>query len=103
MDLGSGGMRLKYFPDISTCTQWISTDIFTGEPNRVLIRDLGGKMVYDIADLMENGSFSGSDVRICGVRFERLTDAQKDDLEKLFQHATITWRWSPANDNIFES
>ncbi len=83
-DLSAGGMRLSYSPGKTSCEQWTSTDIFTGEHNRILIADLVCEVVHDIASLMENGSFSGTDVRVCGVRFKKLTDAQKENLEKLF-------------------
>lgn len=75
---------MSYSPGKTNCDQWTSTDIYTDEPNQILIAGLVCEMVYDVASLTENDSFSGTDVRNCGVRFEGLTDAQKDNLEKLF-------------------
>jgi len=87
-DLSAGGMQLSYRPDKSTCNQWTFIDIFTGYRNQILLSGLTCKMVYDVASLIENGKFSGLDVRLCGVRFNRLTGAQQEDLRKLLENVT---------------
>ena len=87
-DLSAGGMQMSYPPDKSTCNQWTLIDIFTGERNQVLLSNLTCKMVYDVASLTENDKFSGTDVRLCGVRFNGLTDAQKENLNKILENAT---------------
>lgn len=87
-DLSAGGMQVSYRPDKSTCNQWTLVDIFTGERNQILLSSLTCKMVYDVASLIENSKFSGVDVRLCGVRFNRLTDAQKENLSNILENAT---------------
>ena len=82
-DLSVSGMQLSYPPDISTCNQWTLNDIFTTARKQALLSGLACKMVYDVASLIENGKFSGTDVRLCGVCFNRLTDAQKVTLNKM--------------------
>ena len=85
-DLGAGGMQLSYLPDKSTCNQWTFIDIFIGEPNQVLLSGLACKMVYDVVGLMENGNFSGMDVRLCGIRYNGLTDTQKEKLSNIIEN-----------------
>jgi len=87
-DLSTSGMQLSYPPDKSTCNQWTLTDIFTTERKQALLSGLACKMVYDVASLIENGKFSGTDVRLCGVRFNGLTDAQKETLNKMIADDT---------------
>ena len=82
-DLSTCGMQLSYPPDQSTCNQWTLTDIFTTARKQALLSGLACKMVYDVASLIENGKFSGTDVRLCGVRFNGLTNAQKEILNKM--------------------
>jgi c-di-GMP-binding flagellar brake protein YcgR len=82
-DLSAGGMQLGYSPESAICHQWTFIDIFTEEGGRILIADLSCKTVYDIASLAENDRYRGTDVRTCGVRFERLTADQKVRLNQL--------------------
>ncbi|WP_372683365.1 PilZ domain-containing protein [Desulfosarcina sp.] len=87
-DLSVSGLQLSYPPDQSTCNQWTLIDIFTGERERIVISGLTCEMVYDVASLAENDKFSGSNVRLCGVCFNGLTDGQKDNLNKLLSDVT---------------
>ena len=82
-DLSAGGMQLSYSPDEGIGHQWTSVDIFNGGRGQILISGLVCKTVYDVPSLMENGSFSGTDIRICGIRFDSLTDTQKQSLDIL--------------------
>lgn len=86
-DLGTGGMQLGYLPESTICHPWAFIDIFTEQGGRILIADLSCKTVYDIASLTENSSYRGTDVRICGVRFGRMTVGQKERLEQLLESA----------------
>lgn len=51
----------------------------------MVIADLACKTVYDVASLMENASYRGTDARTCGIRFDRLTIDQEVSLRKLLQ------------------
>ena len=82
-DLGAGGMQLSYSPGEAIGHQWTSVNIVTRARPQVLISGLVCKTIYDVASLMENGSFSGADIRICGIRFDSLTYAQKQSLDML--------------------
>lgn len=83
IDLSVGGMQLSYLPEKFTCNQWTLIDIMADEQNQCLITGLACEIVYDVASLMENGRFSGMDVRVCGVCFNRLTVVQKNSLDQL--------------------
>lgn len=84
-DISFGGMQLRYLPDAFTNDQCALIDIVSGEKNQVLIAGLSCNMVYDFADLMQDGSFRGMDVRRCGVRFRGLTEDQKDRLHQILE------------------
>lgn len=86
-DLSASGLQLSYPPELATCNQWTLIDILSGEPRRKMISGLTGKMVYDVASLAENDTFSGTDVRLCGIRFKGLTDAQKENLNRMLEDA----------------
>jgi hypothetical protein len=88
MDLSLEGMQLSYLPDKFTCGQWNTIDIFIDKQNHFLIAGLACEVVYDAACLMENSSFSSvMDLRICGIRFNRLTDLQREKLGHLISGA----------------
>ena len=89
IDLSIGGMKLSYSPEKFACNQWASIDIYAGKQNRLLIAGLTCEIVYDAPSLMENGSFRGIDVRTCGVRFNELTEFQKDNLSLVMACAVI--------------
>lgn len=84
-DLSGGGMQMRYAPREFSCHGWTRVNLFTTGRNPLLISALDCKAIYDIAGLMENGSYSGMDVRFCGFCFDRLTDSQKAGLEKLLE------------------
>jgi hypothetical protein len=87
-DLSASGLQLRYPPDQSACNQWSLVDIFTGKRRQIVISDLTCELVYDLASLAENDTFSGTDVRLCGIRFKRLTDVQKENLSRMLENAT---------------
>ena len=90
-DISFGGMQLRYLPGAFADGQCALFDLVSDENNPVLISCLSCNKVYDFADLMENGSFSGKDVRCCGVRFNRLTDVQKDRLHQIMEGRPAEW------------
>ena len=90
-DISFGGMQLRYLPGAFADDQCALFDLVIGENNSVLISCLSCDKIYDFADLMENGSFSGKAVRCCGLRFNGLTDAQKDRLRQIVEGRRTEW------------
>ena len=90
-DISFGGMQLRSLPDAFSDDQCAMFDIVSDEKNSVLISCISCNKIYDFADLMENGSFSGKDVRCCGVRFNGLTDVQKDRLHQIMEGRPTEW------------
>ena len=84
-DMSTKGMQIRYSPEGRVCHQWSLVDIVAADRNQVIIPDLACRPVYDIASLLEDGSFSGAYVRTCGVCFERLDDNQRLRLARLFE------------------
>ena len=90
-NISFGGMQLRYLPDAFADDQCELFDLVSGDNSPVLISCLSCHKVYDIADLMENGCFSGKDVRCCGLCFNRLTDVQKDRLHHIMEGRPTEW------------
>ena len=90
-DISFGGMQLRSLPDAFSDDQCALFDLVSDEKNPVQISCISCNKVYDFADLMENGSFSGKDVRCCGVRFNKLTDVQKDRLHQIMEGRPTEW------------
>ena len=90
-DISFGGMQVAYLTDSFVDDQCVLFDLVSDKNTTVLISCLSCDKVYDIADLMENGSFSGKDVRCCGLRFNGLTDDQKKRLHQIIKGRTSAW------------
>ncbi len=88
-DFSAGGLQLSYIPTSQAIDdQWTLVDICAGAQPPMCISGVVFETVYDITSLMENGTFSGMDVRICGVRFDSLTEAQRKRLEMLLANSS---------------
>jgi len=82
-DFSDGGLQLSYLTSLSIDHQWNLVDICTGAQPPMCVSGVVCETVYNITSLMENGTFSGMDMRISGVRFDSLTEAQRKRLEML--------------------
>ncbi len=87
-DFSAGGLQLRYFPDRAIDHQWTLVDICTGAQPPTCVSGVVCETVYDITSLMENGTFSGMDMRVSGVRFDKLTEAQRKRLEMLLANSS---------------
>lgn len=74
---------MQYISELDRSDQWTQINIISGECDPILMADVCCEVMYDIKDLMENGSFSGMDVRLCGLCFGELTQDQKKALHRL--------------------
>jgi hypothetical protein len=82
-NIGAGGMQLQYVSESDRGDQWTRIDIFAGKSDRILAAGLGCRVAYDVKSLMEGGTFSGLNVRLCGLEFMELTQVQEIFLNQL--------------------
>jgi hypothetical protein len=69
------------WPDSTVC------DLVAAGAESDLPRALACRTVYDIAELAEGRSFRGSETRRRGLRFSRLKEAQKQEVEFLIKRS----------------
>ena len=81
MDISMGGLKIECYPSAESRPDAMTIDIYTLPQERFHIAGLNCRVVYDIANLAEDSTFSGSNSRIAGLRYEKLTDEHKDKLE----------------------
>lgn len=83
MDISMGGFKIECYPYAGSKSDSITVDIYAFPEGRFHMIRVPCRVVYDIANLVEGGTFSGSHSRICGLKYEKLTTEQKDKLEYL--------------------
>ena len=81
MDIGMGGLKIECYPSAESRPDAMTIDIYTLPQERFYMAGLNCRVVYDITNLAQDSTFSGSNSRIAGIQYEKLTDEQKDKLE----------------------
>jgi hypothetical protein len=89
-DIGEGGLKIEYMSDMASSDQWTLIDILANRRDQVLLAAVPSKIVYDIKDMSSYRTFTGVDVRLCGVCFYELTPVQFESLHKLLDGDTIS-------------
>ena len=77
------GLSFEHFAGAGDPTKWTPIDIFMSGQNSLYIPNMQCRVIYDIAELSENSTFSGSATRVCGLQFASLSDVQEKQLVKL--------------------
>jgi len=84
-NIGLGGSAYQYTPLSNQAAKDTRIDITVADVSRYDILDIDCRRVYDITELTVDGKFSGSETRLCGVRFVHLSAAQEDKLNFLLE------------------
>ena len=87
-DISMGGLKIECNPTAESRPDAMTIDVYALPQGRFHVAGIPCRVVYDIANLAENGTFSGSNSRISGVQFEKLTDEQKNKLEHVLSFTT---------------
>ena len=82
-DIGKGGVKLEYAPVANMKTGWKIIDIFTQDYKQFYLLEIPCQLIYNTISLAEDYTFSGSKVRIAGLKFETLSKEQTKKLEAL--------------------
>ena len=88
-NIGPKGAAYQYTPFSGQAAKDTSINITAADPNGFHILDIACRKVYDIIDLTVDEKFSGSETRLCGVRFVHLSEDQKDKLYFLLEDCFI--------------
>lgn len=89
-DIGKGGLKIEYMSDMAASDQWTLIDILANRRDQALLAAVSCKIVYDIKDMSSYRTFTGVDVRLCGVCFCELTAVQLESLHKLLDRENIS-------------
>ena len=81
MDISLGGLKIECYPPAEGRLDAVTIDIYTLPQERFHMAGLNCRVIYDIASLAQGSTFSGSYSRIAGLRYQALTDEQKERLE----------------------
>jgi hypothetical protein len=80
MDISMGGLKIECYPSAESRPDVMTIDIYALPQSRFHMAGIPCRVVYDIANLKEDSTFSGSQSRISGLRYEKFTDEQRDKL-----------------------
>lgn len=86
MNISIGGFKIECYISAQSIPDSITVNFYAPAVDRFHQFRIAGipcRVVYDIANLSEGGTFSGTQSRICGFKFRKLTAAQKDNLKYL--------------------
>ena len=88
-NIGLGGSAYQYTPLSGQAAKDTRIDIRVADAKRYDVLDIACRKVYDISELTVDGKFSGSETRLCGVRFINLSADQKHRLNFLLESCFI--------------
>ena len=77
------GLAFEHFAGVEEPADWRSIDIFMSGRDPLYLPKVMCRVIYDIAELSENSTFSGSAIRVCGLQFRSLRSEQEKKLVKL--------------------
>lgn len=82
-DISEGGLKLEYLGGHFAEDHWSLVDIVAGRRQNVQVSAVRCEVRYDIENLLENRTFTGKDIRSCGLHFVDLSRDQKKSLIRL--------------------
>ena len=95
VNIGQKGLAFRYTPQPGITAVFNVIDLFKIDSKRWHLPGIACKCAYDISVLAENQTFTGSETRLCGLQFMRLTWQQKEELAIILEQCeaeTITIR-----------
>ncbi len=82
-DISQSGLAFEHHPNLGDMSKLTKIDIFANCPSRFHLTGVPCKTVYDIIELSENRTFTGTEMRRCGLEYESLSKKKEDHLERL--------------------
>jgi hypothetical protein len=86
-NIGKGGLKISYVPE-SLAGQfliepWAKIDILSTAHHQLVLPKLHCKVIYDMKELSEDASYTGENIRVCGLMLMELTGEQHERLNRL--------------------
>ena len=79
-NISQGGLACHYTPAGGEKAESETIDIMAKSPDPFYLPSVACRAMYDISALAEDQSFTGAATRLCGVKFVRLNQDQKQKL-----------------------
>ena len=79
-NISLAGLAFEHFAAAGDHTDWTSIDIFMSGRDPLYLPKVKCRVIYDIAELSEGNTFSGSAFRVCGLKFGSLRDENEKKL-----------------------
>ncbi|UCF91471.1 MAG: PilZ domain-containing protein [Desulfobacterales bacterium] len=95
-NLSRGGLQFEYASVACHEEEWNRVDIFVRRHSQFCIAAIDCGLIYNIDNLAENRTFSGSPTRLCGLQFLRLKKEQERKLEFLLDYEIANLAGDPA-------
>jgi c-di-GMP-binding flagellar brake protein YcgR len=95
VNIGEGGLAFQSASGLQKKTKCRVIDILGPGPDRLYISRINCRPIYDIVNLSEGGSFTGTANRLCGLQFIDLTDIQAKKLTDLIDRHGVELKTIP--------
>jgi hypothetical protein len=82
-DISKSGLAFEHHPEARDMTGLAKIDIVANCPNRFYLIGVACQTVYDFTEIVEKRTFTGSEIRRCGLQYKSLQKRQETDLERL--------------------
>lgn len=85
-DISKSGLAFEHHPEAGDMAKLRKIDIVLNCPNRFYLIGAHCKTVYDIKALAETRTFTGTEIKRCGLQYKGLREGQKINLERLLDY-----------------
>ena len=82
-DISKSGLAFEHHPEAGDMAELTRIDIVANCPNRFYLIGVPCQTVYDVTEIAESRTFTGAEIRRCGVQYENLQERQETNLERL--------------------
>ena len=82
-NISLAGLAFEHFAGAGEPADWRVIDIFMSGRDPFYLPKVKCRIIYDIAELSEDSTFSGSKTRVCGLQFGSLRDEEEKKLVEL--------------------
>jgi hypothetical protein len=82
-DVSQSGLAFEYRPEEVDMDHLAEIDIVAHCPDRFYLFGIPCRAVYDLKEIAENRTFTGTEIRRCGLQYKSLQKRQAENVERL--------------------
>jgi hypothetical protein len=82
-DISKSGLAFEHHPETGDMIKLTKIDIVANCPNRFYLIGVPCKAVYDFKEIAESQTFTGTEIKRCGLQYKSLQKRQADNLDRL--------------------